>query len=136
MNKMDTPKTNRFGRTWEKLTQPVEAIVGAIDIDGYNIEMCRVGLSAIQTMNLGIEIKSAPLNVTDLQRVVRANEKGLLDSQNYGDVVVEFEGHKKSAQVYNAFGPKCMKGCEVRVSSTLAEDLGLKLEDKVKLYTK
>lgn len=133
---MDTPKTNQFGITWKKLTQPVEAIVGAIDNDGYNVEMCRVGLSALQLANLGINGRSAPLNVTDLQKVVRANEKGLLDGQDYGDVVVEFRGHKKSAQVYNAFGPKCMKGCEVRVSSTLAEDLGLKLEDKIKLYTK
>ena len=49
-------------------------------------------------------------------------------------MIVEFEGQKVPVQVYNAFGMRAIGGCGIRVSSTLAKDLGLKLEDRVKLY--
>ena len=67
-------------------------------------------------------------------RSIRANERGLLDGEDYGALIVEFKEQKKIAQVYNAFGLRKIGGCGIRVSSTLAEDLGLKLEDKVNLY--
>ena len=129
-------KKNPFGQGWGRIEQPTEGIVAAIDNDGYNIELYRVGLSAMQMDNLGIERRSEPLDRQALMRTIRANERGLLDGQDYGNLVVEFEGHKKHSQVYNAFGMRVIGGCGVRVSSTLAEDLGLKLEDKIQLSTK
>lgn len=134
--KCEGQKDNLFGQVWGRINQPAKGIVAAIDDDGYNIELYRVGLSARQIDNLGIERRSAPLNSQSLRKTVRANERGLLDGQDYGDLIVEYEGLKKVAQVYNAFGMRCIGGCGIRVSSTLAEDLELKLEDKVKLYTK
>lgn len=134
--KCEDQRTNPFGRGWEKINQPAEGIVAAIDADGYNSELYRVGLSAMQMENLDIGRKSKPLNSKTLINTIKANEKGLLDGQNYGDLNVEFNGQEKSAQVYNAFGMKSIGGCGVRISSILAEDLGLKLEDRVKISTR
>lgn len=130
--KCESQEDNPLGQGWGRIKQPAEGIVAAVD----NVELYRIGLSAMQMDNLGIERKSEPLNNKTLMRTIRANERGLLDGQDYGDLVVEFEGQKKPAQVYNAFGMRVIGGCGVRVSSTLAEDLGLKLEDKVRLYIK
>lgn len=134
--KCEIQKNNPLGQGWGRIEQPAEGIVAAIDDNGYNVELYRIGLSAMQMDNLGVERRSKPLNDQTLMKTIRANEKGLLDGQDYGDLVVEFEGQKKSAQVYNAFGMRGIGGCGVRVSSTLAEDLGLNLEHKVRLYTK
>jgi len=127
---------NPFGQDWGMIKQPVEGIVAAIDNADCGVESYRVGLSAMQIANLGIERISEPLNNLTLMRIIIANELGLSDGQDYENLIVEFEGHKKPAIVYNAFGMSAIDGCGVRVSSTLAENLGLKLEDKVKLYTK
>lgn len=136
MYKCESQKYNPFGNGWGRIKQPAKGIVAAIDDDGYNVELYRIGLSAMQIDNLEVERRSKPLNGQTLMKAVKANEKGLLDGQDYGELIVKFKGQKKYAQVYNAFGMRVIGGCGVRVSSTLAEDLGLKLEDKVRLYTK
>lgn len=134
--KCENQEDNPFGQSKDEIKQPAEGIIAAIDNDGYNTELYRIGLSKLQMRNLGIERISAPLNNQTLMRAIRANERGLLDGQNYGDLVVEFKEKERSAQVYNAFGMRSIGGCGLRISSTLAGDLGLKLEDKVKIYAK
>ena len=67
---------------------------------------------------------------------MNANNKGLLDGQEYGSVVLEFNEQTQSARVYNVFGIRSVGGCGIRVSSILAESLGLKLEDRVKIFRK
>lgn len=135
--KCENQKYNNFGQDWGKIQHSVTGIVAAIDDDGYNVELYRIGLSAMQMENLGIESRSEPpSNQAAMVRIFRANERGLLDGQDYGELVVNFEEHKKFAQVYSAFGVRGIGGCGVRVSSILAEDLGLKLEDEVRLYKK
>lgn len=135
--KCESQENNPLGQDWGKIKQPAIGIVAAIDDDGYNVELYRVGLSAMQMDNLGIKRRrrSAPLNYQTLRKTIRANERGLLDGQDYRKLVVEFGVEKKFVQVYNAFGMRGIGGCGVRVSSTLAEDFGLKLENEVKLYT-
>lgn len=122
-----------FGQCWEALSQPIRAFVGAIDSDGYNSELYRVGLSAMQLCNLGIERLSPPLNKESLMRVIKSNQKGLLDGQMYDDVCLEYMGRSVNAQVYNAFGERGFRGNRIRVSSMLAEELKLSLFDKVLL---
>lgn len=131
--KCESQNKNPLGRGWGKIKQPTEGIIAAIDNDGYNVELYRVGLSAMQLDNLGIERKSAPLNRNTLMKTINANERGLLDGQDYGRLIIEFGEQSVSAQAYNAFGMRAIGGCGIRVSSTLAEELGLRLEDRVKL---
>jgi len=126
-------ESNPFGQTWYKLEQPVEAVVASIDDDGYNSEIYRVGLSAVQMRNLDIDRRSEPISKKDILKVVGANSKGLLDGQDFGNLNVGYDGKMISAQVYNAFGERSLGGCGIRISSILADDLKLKLEDKVSL---
>ena len=128
--------SNPFGQGWDRIVTPAEAIVGAIDSDGYNTELSRVGLSAMQMSNLDLERNSAPLDAKSLPKVMKLAKKGLMDGQDFGQVVVEYNGARLPAQVYNAFGMRSIGGCGIRVSSILAEELGLKLEDQVRLLTR
>jgi hypothetical protein len=114
--KCENQNDNPFGRSWGVIEQPAEGIIAAVDSDGYNSGLLMIGLSAMQISNLGINRESA--------RGVRT----------YGDLLVEYNGHTKDAQIYNASGVEGIGGCGVRVSSALAEELGLKLEDKVRLF--
>ncbi len=133
--KCENQTDNPFGRERYEIKQPAEGIIAAIDDDGHNSELYRIGLSVRQMFNLNIHRKSEPLNNETIMRVINANEKGLLDSQDYGNLIIEFKDKKKIAEVYNAGGTKAMSGCCIRISSILAEDLGLTLDDRVKLYT-
>lgn len=56
-----------------------------------------------------------------------------LDGQDYGRLEISDNGKTESAQVYNAFGTRACGGCGVRISSTLAEELGINLGDTIKI---
>lgn len=134
--KCQNQQENPLGRTWEKINQPAQGIVAAIDHDRYNTELYRVGLSAMQLRNLDIERRSEPLNTQTLIQSIRALDKGLLDSQNYGKLFVQSGEIKKTAQIYNASGMRAIGGCGIRISSILAEDLELKIGDIISLRKK
>ena len=128
---------NQFGKIWERIQTPVEGVVAAIDKDGYNCELYRVGLSAMQLDNLGIERTSEPLNAQTLVGVINASKRGLLDGQDYGRLNVGYKGRVISALVYNAFGLRSVSDDEgIRISSILAEDLGVGESDRVELDVK
>lgn len=129
---------NPFGKSWEKLPLPIEAIIAAIDSDGYNSELYRIGLSAMQITNLDL-LMMQPEKIIDESKLITLMEKckrGLLDGNEYEGLIIEYENRQIRAKPYNAHGlKKGINGCGVRISSILAEELNLSLGDRVKLYT-
>lgn len=119
-------KPNRFGKEWSKLDSPIVGTVGAIDDNGTDAGENRIGLSAMQLSNLGLERKQ---EITDtkswLTRQVLRNTEGLTSDTEYGMVKVVFEDKQAFAQVYNAFGKLGFEGPKVRISSKLADELKL-----------
>lgn len=132
--KCQAKKSNPFGQEWRQLDLPLNAIIGAIDTDGYNTELYRIGLSAMQMDNLRTERKTDPLGADTVLKIMHQNKNGLLDGQDFGEVTLSFMEKRASAQVYNAFGSKSIGGCGVRISSILAEDFGAELEDTIILH--
>jgi len=132
--KCENQTKNPFGMGWGKVEQPAEGIVAAIDEDGSNFQMERIGLSAMQLDNLGVERESSPLNAHKLMEVIEKSEEGLRDGQKFGFADVQFGENIRKVEVYNAFGMKSSGGCGVRASSALADELGLELGSKVRLY--
>ncbi len=125
----------KFGNSWDEIASPiVGAIVSAIDKDGDNLKLCRVGLSAMQLRNLGVERISKPLNEESLVFVMQQNAAGLLDSQEYGSMRVTRNGLTEKALIYNAFGVRSTQNRSgIRISKPLAESLRVKLGEKVAL---
>jgi hypothetical protein len=124
---------NRFGRTWDELGSEVTAVVAAIDEDGDNASLPRIGLSAMQMTNLRLERKSPPLNAQTLAAVIAGNALGLDDGQDFGDVIVIHGDREQPAHVYNAFGVRAIGGPGIRLSRPLAASLGIKRGDTVVL---
>lgn len=127
----------KFGNSWNEIASPiVGAVVFAIDEDGDNQKLSRLGLSAMQLTNLGIERISRPLNAESLVFVMQQNAAGLLDSQDYGSMRVTKAGLTEEALIYNAFGPRSNRKSGrsgIRISKPLAETLRVKLGDRVAL---
>ena len=126
-----TDKSNPFGHTREKLNQPVSAIIAAIDSDRADTLFYRVGLSSFQLRNLDFQVREK--DAKTLRRLLKRRELGLLDGVDYGDVILSYDGKSQTANVYNASGSRGFDGPAIRVSSKLADCLGLELEDKVVL---
>lgn len=126
---------NPFGNNWYKLTSPVQGVIAAIDYDGCNNEIYRIGLSAMQITNLGIERESVPFSLEKILEIEKRMKKGLLDGQDFGNLGIRYNGKSLQAQVYNAFGKRSIDGPGIAISSILAEGLGLRIGDKVRLYT-
>lgn len=122
-----------FGSTWDILDGPVEAVVGAIDRDGDNINHVRVGLSAKQMKNLEIKTRSQPLDALSLRFIMFLNTYGFDDEQGFDNISLMFEGTTVVAHAYNAFGLRALGGNQVRVSQQLANHLGLKVGSRIML---
>lgn len=126
-----------FGNVWDKLSQPVEAVVAVIDSDGYNTQLPRIGLSAKQMENLQISDKSdKQLDEEDLKKHIKHNKQGWLQDRDFGEVSVASDGKTVNASVYNASGPKSIGGPGVRISAKLASLLGLEEKDGIYLRKK
>ncbi len=123
---------SRLGVGWEKIEPPVEGTIAAIDDDGDY----RVGLSAKQLRNLALERKTGRMNERDLKNVFALSAEELSYIQDYGSIAVEYADRIRQAKVYNAFGPMSTGSPDgIRISSALADYLGVHLEDKIKLHT-
>ncbi len=127
-----TDKSNPFGHIREELRQPIEAIIAAIDNYGANTQLYRIGLSSFQLRNLGFQGKG-PRDTKAAKKLLDRRKRGFLDGLDYGDVIVSCGEKYQTANVYNASGSHGFDGPAIRVSSKLANSIGLELEDKVLL---
>lgn len=98
---------NIFGSTWDKMSVPIEATVGAIDDEG---SLIRVGMSSMQFANLGLSgiWENSTVTVTVRDRKMRSIPSG-------------------------AFGPRFIGGDKIRVTTVLAKKLGIHVGQKVLL---
>lgn len=111
------------------MSREVKAQIAEIDEDGDNAFNNRVGLSAMQLRNLGVERRSQPLNAHSLTHVIDSNERGFFDGQDFGYLIVSSKNKAVESEVYNAFGTRAIGGSGVRISRSLAESLGVKCGD-------
>ena len=112
--KKEIEVTERFGNTWEFIGNKVVTRVGAID----NGQALRVGLSAMQLTNRGIEGDGN----TYYYGVIGARRAGMLNVA-------------RNALVYNAWGRigSSHPRETIRISSALAKELKLEVGDIVVL---
>src|SRR5690606_38354423 len=53
-----TDKTNQFGHVWGKISGPVEARIAAINEEGANKKLYRIGMSAQQLVNMSLRTEA------------------------------------------------------------------------------
>jgi hypothetical protein len=118
-----------FGNQWGELSQPVTAVVEAID-EG---QPQQVGLSAMQLDNLALSGKrKSHIDANVLQRMVQRNKKRLPASSDYPPVTISANGTTASVPVYNAFGHMSTERPNgVRISDQLATKLHVKVGDTI-----
>ncbi|MEK6969730.1 MAG: hypothetical protein AABW48_04855, partial [Nanoarchaeota archaeon] len=111
-------KTKKFGDDWEKMEEPVQALVGDFNktpSQGYRPQTPEywVGLTAKQISNLGLGRTS--------------KEERSLEStiSNFERVLIVHRGLEIEAKVYQAAGKEAMPPGEIRVSPQLAVALRL-----------
>lgn len=122
-----------FGNTDGRLSQPVKAVIVAVDSDGMNQQVPRVGLSSTQIQNLGLHDHSEPMTEEDVKTYIEHRDRGWLTSSDFDDVIVKRQNKEHRATVYNASGPKAIGGPGIRVSARLAAQLRVKEKNRVYL---
>jgi len=125
---------SKFGNEWETLEAPVTAIIGIVDDSGEEIPEARIGLSAKQLKNLGLErLDEKRHGAHWLKRLIMRNTEGLTDDEEYPMVVVGFHERQVNSRVYNAFGKLNLVGSNIRVSKELIEALGAEVGSEVEI---
>jgi hypothetical protein len=125
-----------FGKDWGKLESPTVAIIGVIDDAPGSDHEIRIGLSAKQLVNLGLERTDSHVrDALSLRRDVLRNQEGLVDDAPYPKVRLEYDGKEVLSDVYNAFGKLYLDGPNIRASKKLATELGLEVGSAVNVDT-
>ncbi len=117
-----------FGTQWGPLSQPVIAVVAAIDAG----QPKQIGMSAMQLDNLQLE-RQSHIDANILSQMVARNKQRLPASADYASVTVSANGVMVQTSVYNAFGHLATEGNDVRISEQLATKLGVKIGDEIEI---
>ncbi len=122
--------SNPFGNSWEELDlEAVNGIVAVIDSQGLNRDAPMIGLSAKQLKNLGLAGHGVIIDFGVQSKTQQLKE---LFNKGRGYAQIEIACNEETAEVlvYNSRVP----GCGVRVSTKLAETLGVKRGDAISIF--
>ncbi|MEK6933864.1 MAG: hypothetical protein AABW75_03240 [Nanoarchaeota archaeon] len=115
-------ETNRFGRADEIIHDPfMEGVVVSVIGKGHMNELSRVYLTRAQRLNLGFDL-----------RIFKINFQGL--SNNSDKIYLTYKGSESRAECSKTNSRiDCYRGCEIKISKSLANKLSLRVGSRVEL---